>query len=270
MSDRSTKSSPRSRNAKAGSRGANTRSADVTRRVDPKVQLGELEFSDWYESQVFEPSAEERMETRATDGRAPTRLMARMAIAAGARRERLRAAREERTPAGPKPTVERTQKIDRAQKVEETAQLDAPTPADGQRPGSRPQSQPPASKQPTAKPAPQPHLPAAQQPAAVKPPPAVKPPAPARQTKPTAATPPSPAAAAPDPTPTVDRVPAKPLPIPGLAERVSWRQRAAALIDRWADKEVAIAARLDEALAPAIPWANHERKPEGSRDDATV
>jgi hypothetical protein len=58
--------------------------------------------------------------------------------------------------------------------------------------------------------------------------------------------------------------------IPELADRVGWRKRAAALLDRWADKEVAFAARLDEALAPAIPWANHDRKPGGSRDDATV
>ena len=234
MSDRSTKPSPRSRNAKAGSRGANTRSVDGTRRVNLKAQLGELEFSDWYESEVFEPSAEERMETRATGGRAPTRLMARMAIAAGARRERNRAAREERQVGEATETRHDINAHDR---------VNAPTP----------KAEPEAAIEARPEPKPQVEKPRVEKPRVEKPP---------------AATPPAPTP--PTPKPAVEPVPSEPLLIPELAERVGWRKRAAALIDRWADSEVAIAARLDEALAPAIPWANHDREPEGSRDDSKI
>jgi hypothetical protein len=52
--------------------------------------------------------------------------------------------------------------------------------------------------------------------------------------------------------------------IPELADRPGWRSRASALIDRWAEKEVAVATKLDEALAPAIPWVGG-RKPAHSR-----
>ena len=247
MSDRTTKPSPRSRNAKANSRGAQTTAANGRPRVDPAAQLGELEFSDWYESLVFELSSEERMETRATAGWAPARLLARAVIGAGARRERRRAGRQDRQPHQP-PQVEDLERP-------ETELEPAPTP------------EPTTAKLPAAPPAPA--KPAAAPPATAPPKPMVATPAPA---------PPKPMVATPAPQPTKPKVappapqplPTEPLAIPELGDRVGWRKRAGALLDRWADKEVAIAARLDEALAPAIPWANHDRKSAGSRDDATV
>ncbi|HUE61083.1 MAG TPA: hypothetical protein VMO88_16060, partial [Acidimicrobiales bacterium] len=123
-----------------------------------------------------------------------------------------------------------------------------------------------ARAEPALEPAPTPE-PKTAEPAVPKP--QVATPAPPAAT-PAATTPapqaPKPTAARPAPQP----IPPEPLPIPELGDQVGWRKRAGALLDRWADKEVAIAARLDEALAPAMPWANHDRKPADSRDDATV
>ena len=258
MSDPTTKPSPRSRNTKANSRGAKTTAANRRRRVDPAEQLGELEFSDWYESPVFELSSEERMETRATAGRAPTRLLARAVIAAGARRDRLRAARQDRQDHESLQVEQREPSTPAPQPAAATPASSTPAPEPAP---SRPAPQPTASKPPASKP------PASK-------PPASKPPASeAAAPQPATPTPATPTPARPTParlTPAPQPIPPEPLLIPELADRVGWRKRAASLLDRWADKEVAVATRLDQALAPAIPWANHDRKPAGSRDDATV
>jgi len=250
MSDRTTKPTPRSKNAKANSRGGQTTAANGRSRMDPAAQLGELEFSDWYESPVFELSSEERMETRATAGRAPTRLLARAVIAAGARRERRRAGRQDRQP-------RQVEDLERAERALEPAPTPEPKTAEPAPPAATPEATTPAP------PAPKPQV------AAPTPEAKTAEPAPPAAT-PAAATPappaPKPTAAPPAPQP----IPAEPLPIPELGDQVGWRKRAGALLDRWADKEVAIAARLDEALAPAMPWVNHDRKPADSRDDATV
>ena len=92
MGDQSSKSSTRSRSS-GQSNGANA-------RPKPDTKLGELDFSDWYDASMFEPTSEERMEAMASGGSAPARLLARAFLAAGAKRERYRDSRQNRVDGG--------------------------------------------------------------------------------------------------------------------------------------------------------------------------
>lgn len=290
MSERTTKDSNRSTNGKAKAKVAAAR-----RRSEPR--LGELEFSEWYETPVFEPSNEERMETMATGGRAPSRLVARVVLAAGARRERRRAERHHQEP-------------DREESVQSVAGSPAPAaPAAAPEPAPKPAPAPESAPEPAlaavTSPAPEPAAVAAEvtslelapDPVAVatavmddpvprspeistepivealEAPPALtagddpKLPATPAASAPAAPAATATAASAAPPTPAATAGPAaatgpEPVLIPELVDRPGWRRKASDLLDRWAEKEVAVATKLDEALAPAIPWT---RKPAHSR-----
>jgi outer membrane biosynthesis protein TonB len=218
MSARTTKSSTRSTNGNAKP-GTNT----SLRRADP--QLGELEFSEWYETPVFEPSSEERMETRASGGRGPMRLVARVFIAAGARRESRRAKHEQHNPESEAPVEAVTVEQEPQPPLEAELQPEQAAAAEAE---PEPEPEPTATIDPEPEPEPEP-----------------EPPATIESTEPGADEP-------------------QQVVIPELADRSGWRSRASALIDRWAEKEVAVATKLDEALAPAIPWVGG-RKPAHSR-----
>ncbi|HEX6392070.1 MAG TPA: hypothetical protein VFZ97_01430 [Acidimicrobiales bacterium] len=284
MSERTTKDSNRSTNGKAKAKVAAAR-----RRSEPR--LGELEFSEWYETPVFEPSNEERIETMATGGRAPSRLVARVVLAAGARRERRRAERQHQEP-------------NREESVQSVAGSPAPA-APAAAPEPAPESAPEPALAAVTSPAPEPAAVAAEvtspelapDPVAVatavmddpvprspeistepivealEPPPALTaddgpelrepdpelPAAAATAATAASAAPPTPAAPAPAPA---EATGPEPVLIPELVDRPGWRRKASDLLDRWAEKEVAVATKLDEALAPAIPWT---RKPAHSR-----
>jgi len=198
------------------------------RRRPTPTPLGELEFSDWYDTPVFEPGDEERLEEMATSAHGPRRVLARALLARDARR----AARQpewndERSSGAPAPAPV----------------LEAPAPA----PAPAPVAKAPA---PAAK---------ASFPAAKPPVRAAKSPAPAEKAAAPAPVP-APAAAA---APVADPVgpPAAPVVEPNRLiddlERDSWRQRVNTFLDRWAQNEVATATRLDESLervlSPSLP-----------------
>lgn len=307
MSDRSTRSSTRSKEGTGQSNGQHTRG-----RADE--QLGDLEFSDWYESQVFEPSSEERFEAMATSGRAPARLIARVVIAAGAKRDRNRGSRDgpadlleekgepvnrsaedltaefveaETEPA--EPSVEETDEYYDGEEEEPEALADetddyydddddddeevgpeAPADEIDDYDGEEDEEDPEALEEETDvyddeddedyddeddedyeddeepeadDPEPVVIEPVVIEPVAIEPvlsepiviePVVIEPGAP------------------------------EPLLIPELAERMSFRQKASALLDRWAEKEVAIATKLDNALVPSISWGSR-KKPAHSR-----
>ena len=226
MSDRSTKSSTRSSSSTGKSNGKHSRGP-----VD--AQLGDLEFSDWYEATVFEPSNEERFEAMATGGSAPARLLARAVIAAGAKRERIRGSRN-----GSTPTKEEKEEL------AELAEL-APEPIENAvtEPDVAPTTEPDdtLTAEPddtlTAEPD-EPAIEHAEIPNDDQPFPDV-----------------------PEPEPVILEPGApEPLLIPELADRPSFKQRASALLDRWAIREVAIATKLDEALVPpSISWPSRKR-----------
>ena len=258
MSERTTKDSNRSTNGKAKAR-------VTTARRQSEPRLGELEFSEWYETPVFEPSNEERMETIATGGRAPSRLVARVVLAAGARRERRRAERQHQEP-------------DPEENLQSAPESPAPPVSEG-----APERAPAVHTSPAPEPAPAVHTSPAPEPVAVAAMSLVDPIAPASLESPAEPTleatreappvltvdddlellepkPAEPAIAATAAEPTGP----EPVLIPELVDRPGWRQKASDLLDRWAEKEVAVATKLDEALAPAIPWGGH-KKPAHSR-----
>lgn len=172
-------------------------------------QLGELRFSDWYDTPVFEPDEDELVEELATSGSGPRRFMARARLS----REAHRAKRRPEWDAAPQ----------------------APAPA-------------PAA---TTKPAPIPRAKAAPEPPAPKPIPAA---AAKAKAKP---------APAPEPTPDLDAwVTSGPALTDesmqlDLSRESSWRRRIDSFLDRWAQREVAVAARLDRSLErvlnPSLP-----------------
>ena len=270
MSERTTKDSNRSTNGKAKAR-------VTTARRQSEPRLGEIEFSEWYETAVFEPSSEERMETIATGGRAPSRLVARVVLAAGARRERRRAERQHRE-TGPEENVQPAPESS-APAVSEAAPEQAPAVH------TSPAPEPAAAvhTSPAPEPAPAVHTSPAPEPVAVAAVSLVDPIAPASLEVPAEPTlEPTPEAppvltvdddlelVEPKPAePAIAATPAEPtgpepVLIPELVDRPGWRQKASDLLDRWAEKEVAVATKLDEALAPAIPWGGH-KKPAHSR-----
>lgn len=160
----------------AAGRGAAGRGAQAQGGAPGDRGLGELSFSDWYETPIFEVDEYERIEEMATSGRGPARLFAGMMLAIDARRQAFRERRG----------------VDMA--------------GESEAPGRRPAK--------------------------------------------------------------------SSLPEVGLAGEDrplvrrwrQWRRRGATLLDRWADKEVAMAARLDRALAPAISWTTATRR--SSRTDS--
>ncbi|HVA75778.1 MAG TPA: hypothetical protein VNF71_14565 [Acidimicrobiales bacterium] len=171
------------------------------RRGPAPNQLGELQFSDWYDTPVFEPDDDELIEEMATAGHGPRRLMAKARLARDARRAKRR------------------------------PEWDTLAPA-------------PAVK------------PVAVKPVAVKP----------VATEPIAAKPaPTPAAAATKPAPAAD-IDAWATSGPALTDESMrfdlerenlWRRRLNSFLDRWAENEVAVAARLDRSLErvlnPSLP-----------------
>jgi outer membrane biosynthesis protein TonB len=265
MSDRTTKSSTRSKNTKAKVKGTGT-----TTRRRPEPQLGELEFSEWYEATVFEPSSEERMETMATEGRAPARLVARVVIAAGARREKRRSERQLRR-SEPEPAVEEhadapltdappteappTDAVAaEVEPVTEVVQVTEPEPEPEPEtvPEPEPETVPEVAELPEPEPVPEPEIEPEPEPETV----CVT--ASADQAEPDGVEDALGNGAEPDSHAEPEAV------LMAQLDRPGWRNRANALLDKWAEKEVAVATRLDEALAPAIPWASG-RKPAHAR-----
>jgi hypothetical protein len=261
MSDRTTKSSNRSTTSRTTTNGkAKPAGHTVQRRDEP--QLGELEFSEWYETQVFEPSSEERMETMATGGRAPARLLARVAIATSARREKRRAERQRPLPepepqATPEPAAELITAAPEEPEPEPVAEVTIPEPEAIAEPEpeaiAEPEPEVIAEPEPEAIAEPEPEPEAIPEPE----PEAIAEPEPELIVPEAAEPEPEPVAVAaftaePEPAP-------EPVLIPELADRPGLRNRLNALLDRWADKEVEVATRLDEALAPAIPWATSHK-----------
>ena len=207
------------------------------------TQLGELEFSDWYEIPVFEPDEDELTEEIATSGRGPRRLVARAKIARDARRAKRRPewdapARRSAVPAPPAsaPASEKAA-------AEPASEKAAPEPAAAR--AAEPTRQVESAPGPAEKPVP-----------AEKPEPAE---VPARAEKPVPAPAPAPKPA--------------PVPVPAMAqardedtwvtsgpalteesmrldlERESvWRRRINDFLDRWAAKEVAAQRRLDDSI----------------------
>ena len=256
------------------------------------TQLGELEFSDWYQIPVFEPDDDELTEEIATTGRGPRRMMARAKIARDARRAKRRpewdapVRRSATPPVAPAPANEpapRPQPAPVATKpvatgpvatkpaatkpvVEPAAPAAAqPAPADAEATREIEPVPAPAAKQapaPAREPAPLP---------AEKPKPAEKP---ARAAKPVPATKPAPApapkpAAEPAPAPAMAQVRDEDTWVtsgPALTEESMqldldresvWRRRLNNFLDRWAASEMAVAHRLDDSLervmSPNLP-----------------
>ncbi|HEX4865089.1 MAG TPA: hypothetical protein VFV02_13550 [Acidimicrobiales bacterium] len=273
MSDRTTRSSTRSKAGTGQSNGKRARGRD-------HEQLGDLEFSDWYESRVFEPSSEERFEEMATSGRAPARLLARVVIAAGAKRERIRGSRDE--PAGL--LEEKGEPVNRS--VED---LVAQSADDGTGPAENPGEEtaliePEAPAEPIAildeepvelvdetdaealdEELPEPadetdaetldEEPLEEEPLEL----VDATPAEDLEEEPEIAGEPAAEETAEAQPVVIEPGAPEPLLIPELADRVSLRKRVSALLDRWADKEVAMATKLDEALVPTIPWGSRKK-----------
>lgn len=251
------------------------------------TQLGELEFSDWYEIPVFEPDEDELTEEIATTGRGPRRMMARAKLARDARRAKRRPEwdaplrRPAATAAAPAPTSEPTPGTEPARvatrpaTTKPAAEPVAPT---GARPAATRAA--PAAAEPTLETEPVPAPAAKQAPAPAKesapvaaedPKPAEKP---ARATKPAPAAKPTPApapkpAAKPAPAPAMARVRDEETWVtsgPALTEESMqldldresvWRRRLNNFLDRWAASEMAVAHRLDDSLervmSPNLP-----------------
>ena len=251
------------------------------------TQLGELEFSDWYEIPVFEPDEDELTEEIATTGRGPRRMMARAKLARDARRAKRRPEwdaplrRPAATAAAPAPTSEPTpgpepaRVATRPATTKPAAEPVAPT---GARPAATRAA--PAAAEPTLETEPVPAPAAKQAPAPAKesapvaaedPKPAEKP---ARATKPAPAAKPTPApapkpAAKPAPAPAMARVRDEETWVtsgPALTEESMqldldresvWRRRLNNFLDRWAASEMAVAHRLDDSLervmSPNLP-----------------
>ena len=192
------------------------------------TQLGELEFSDWYEIPVFEPDEDELTEEIATSGHGPRRLVARAKIARDARRAKRRPEwdaapmRRSAVPA-PAPAAPAREPV-AARAAEPTRQVE-PAPAPDEKP--EPAERPARAEKPVRAPAPAP-----------KPAPApVRAPAPAM-------------AQARDEDTWVTSGPALTEESMRLdLERESvWRRRINDFLDRWAAKEVAAQHRLDHSI----------------------
>ena len=217
------------------------------------TQLGELEFSDWYEIPVFEPDEDELTEEIATSGHGPRRLMARAKLARDARRAKRRPEWDNQTR---RPAV--------------TAPAAAPAGHQVARPEPAPAATKPTTK-PAAQKAAEPVAPkAAEEPTrqiepvgapAEEPAPAKRP---ARAAKPAPAPAPKPARA-----PAMARVRDEETWVtsgPALTEESMqldldresvWRRRLNNFLDRWAANEMAVAHRLDNSLervmSPNLP-----------------
>ena len=157
------------------------------------TQLGELEFSDWYEIPVFEPDEDELTEEIATTGRGPRRMMARAKLARDARRAKRRPEWDSpvRRSAAPAAAAAPT--------VSEPATRPEPAPAPTRPAAAKPAvAKPETTKPETTKPAAEPEVPAAAQPApaAAEPTREIEPtPAPAAEPAPAPAAKQAPAAA---------------------------------------------------------------------------
>lgn len=187
-------------------------------------QLGELEFSDWYETPVFEPDEDELLEEAATSGHGPRRLMARMVLARDARK----ALRRPQWDEAPSPARARPEPTPAA-RMEATPRA---TPA-------QPAPQPARRRTPV-----EPEAAAAAKAPAATPEPAAKP----------ADTPPR------EPAIPKDRWSAWATSGPSMDEqtmrhdldRDGWRRRIDTFLDRWAAAEVAVAARLDRSIEKVL------------------
>ena len=186
----------------AGSRRPASRSP--RRRGPAATPLGELRFSDWFETPIFEPDDDELMEEMATSGHGPRRLMARAQLARDARR------------------AKRRPEWDAAEPVRAPGPIAKPAAAPAAKPAPAP----------VAKPAPAP---------AAKPAPVIRP---ARERELDAWATSGPAIT--DESMRID-----------LEKERPWRSRVSPFLDRWAEREVAVAARLDRSLErvlnPSLP-----------------
>lgn len=201
------------------------------------TQLGELEFSDWYEIPVFEPDEDELTEETATSGRGPRRAMARAKIARDARRAK-------RRPEWDAPVRRSAAPAPDAPAAEQVAQ---------------PATEPIAAREPVAARAAEPTPQVEPEPApAEKPEPARLP---ARAKKPVPAPAPAPKPApAPAPVAAMAQVSDEDTWMtsgPALTEESMqldldresvWRRRLNTFLDRWAANEMAVAHRLDHSL----------------------
>ena len=248
------------------------RRARASSQRDSSDQLGELEFSDWYETPVFEPDEDELLEEAATSGHGPRRLMARMVLARDARKA-LRRPQWDEAPAPARPAAPPAPAL-RKEPAPAPARPAAP-PA----PAARKEPTPaPAPARPTAPPAPAARKEATPPPAPAKPAAATpSKPAPATPARPAAATPARPAAASParSAAATPATPPATPSGEPAMPkdrwsdwatsgpsmdektmqqdlDRDSWRRRIDSFLDRWATAEVAVAARLDRSIEKVL------------------